>query len=167
VIVTCAVADFVGSSIKVAITVTAAGEGTAAGAVYEPPDVIVPTVALPPATPSTRHVTPELLCAFDTVAVKSSAPLPASRVTQGGDTPTAVGGGGLTSTGHALPPAFDGAEVTVLVAAIEISAESCSPRSSVTVSRTVNEPVTGALTDVVGVMFGPVKTPVPLTTSQK
>ncbi len=52
-IVTCAVADFVGSSIDVAVTVTVAGDGTAAGAVYEPPDVIVPTVALPPATPST------------------------------------------------------------------------------------------------------------------
>ena len=69
--VTCAVADLVGSSIDVAVTVTVAGDGTAAGAVYEPVEVIVPTVALPPETPSTSQATPEVLCALLTVAVNS------------------------------------------------------------------------------------------------
>ncbi|MDE3137522.1 MAG: hypothetical protein KGL59_13175 [Acidobacteriota bacterium] len=41
----------------VAVTVTDAGLGRSAGAVYSPPDVIVPTVVFPPATPFTLHVT--------------------------------------------------------------------------------------------------------------
>src|SRR5205814_9019470 len=49
--VTCAEADFVGSAWDTAATVTMAGFGTTAGAVYRPELDIVPTVALPPVTP--------------------------------------------------------------------------------------------------------------------
>ena len=91
----------------------------------------------------------------------------ASSVADVGDTSIATAAGGLTSTGHALLPAAAGADVTVLVGAISMSAVSSSPTSSVTVSRTMNEPVAGAFTDVVGVLLGPVRAPVPLTTSQK
>src|SRR5947207_15185844 len=54
VMVTCAEADFVGSAWDTAATVTMAGFGTTAGAVYRPELDIVPTVALPPITPLTR-----------------------------------------------------------------------------------------------------------------
>jgi hypothetical protein len=51
----------VGLAALVACTVTVAGLGIAAGAVYNPEAEIVPTVALPPATPPTLHVTAVLL----------------------------------------------------------------------------------------------------------
>jgi hypothetical protein len=54
---------------EVAVTVTVAGVGTAAGAVYAPLLEIIPTVALPPLTPLTLQVT-AVLDAFVTVAVK-------------------------------------------------------------------------------------------------
>ena len=65
VIVTVALLDFAVSATLVAVTVTLAGVGTFAGAVYValelPPlipfDTIVPTVAFPPAAPFTLHVT--------------------------------------------------------------------------------------------------------------
>lgn len=43
-------------SLRVAVSVTAAGLGTLAGAVYTPVSVTVPTVALPPTTPFTLQV---------------------------------------------------------------------------------------------------------------
>ncbi|MNC88239.1 hypothetical protein D3C83_40360 [compost metagenome] len=67
-IVTCAAAERPGSSFATAVIVTVAGEGTAAGAVYMPAAVIVPTAALPPATPDTCHVT-DVSNALATVAV--------------------------------------------------------------------------------------------------
>ena len=42
----------------VAATVTDPPDGTVAGAVYNPAELIVPTVVLPPWTPFTDHVTP-------------------------------------------------------------------------------------------------------------
>lgn len=61
VIVTVALADFVVSATLVAVTVTLAGEGTLAGAVYvalaAPFATIVPTIEFPPAPPFTLHVT--------------------------------------------------------------------------------------------------------------
>lgn len=57
VIVICAVPERAVSAADTAVTVTADGEGTAAGAVYIPELEIVPTLALPPATPFTCHVT--------------------------------------------------------------------------------------------------------------
>jgi len=55
--VTAALSDFVASAWLVAVTVTVAGDGRSAGAVYTPLAVIVPTVALPPATPFTLQLT--------------------------------------------------------------------------------------------------------------
>ena len=87
----------------------------------------------------------------------------ASIVTAVGDTDTLIAAGGVTSAGHALLWAAAGADVDVLVEPIAISAESCRPASSVTVRRTVNEPVAGAFTEVVAVLFGPVSTAAPST----
>ena len=67
VIVTCADPVRAVSAADTAVTVTVAGEGMAAGAVYAPALEIVPTVALPPATPFTCQVTAEL-AEFMTVA---------------------------------------------------------------------------------------------------
>jgi hypothetical protein len=55
--VTWAEADLVESAADTAVTVTIAGEGTAIGAVYTPAVEIIPTVALPPATPLTLQFT--------------------------------------------------------------------------------------------------------------
>jgi hypothetical protein len=46
-----------GAATLVAVTVTLAGDGRSPGAVYSPVFEIVPTVAFPPATPFTLHVT--------------------------------------------------------------------------------------------------------------
>lgn len=74
-IVTVAVAVFKESAILVAVTVTIAGAGGIAGAVYVaasgPVTLSVPTVAFPPLMPLTAQLTPELaLPAPVTVAVK-------------------------------------------------------------------------------------------------
>ena len=45
------------SALLDAVTVMVGGEGIALGAVYKPLGEIVPTLALPPATPPTNHVT--------------------------------------------------------------------------------------------------------------
>ena len=45
------------SATFVAVTCTDVGSGSTAGAVYKPLSLIVPTVALPPATPLTDHCT--------------------------------------------------------------------------------------------------------------
>jgi hypothetical protein len=55
--VTVARADRLGSATETAPTVTAAGEGTLAGAMKTPAGEMVPTVASPPVTPLTCHVT--------------------------------------------------------------------------------------------------------------
>ena len=59
--VTLAAADLVASAAATAVTLTCAGEGTTAGAVYSPAAEIVPSVALPPLTPPTCQVTLPLL----------------------------------------------------------------------------------------------------------
>jgi hypothetical protein len=64
-----AVALLVGSATEIAFIATAAGDGTAAGAVYRPAVEIVPFVALPPDTPFTCQVTPLFCESFETVAV--------------------------------------------------------------------------------------------------
>src|SRR5258708_22509557 len=66
--VTVVPADFEVSAWEIAVTVTAAGLGTAAGAVYKPAAEMVPTVALPPVIPLTCQVT-AVLVVFTTVAV--------------------------------------------------------------------------------------------------
>lgn len=69
VIVTCAEPLLLLSAWETAVIVTAAGEGTVAGAVYIPAALIVPCVESPPATPFTCHAT-AVLDVFETVAVK-------------------------------------------------------------------------------------------------
>src|SRR2546423_886466 len=91
VMVTCAEADFVGSACDTAVTVTVAGFGTTAGAVYRPELDIVPTVALPPVTPLTCQVTAVLLV-FSTVAVNCCVP-PAPTVADTGEIVTRTGMG--------------------------------------------------------------------------
>lgn len=66
--VTCTEPLLLVSAWETAVTVTAAGEGTVAGAVYIPVALIVPCVESPPATPFTCHVT-AVFDVFDTVAV--------------------------------------------------------------------------------------------------
>src|SRR5258708_39159019 len=87
--VTVVPADFEVSAWEIAVTVTAAGLGTAAGAVYKPAAEMVPTVALPPVIPLTCQVTVVLLV-FRIVAVKC----------WGGATVTVVGGGRESTTGE-------------------------------------------------------------------
>src|SRR5882762_11895646 len=91
VMVTCAEADFVGSAWDTAATVTMAGFGTTAGAVYRPALDIVPTVALPPVTPLTCQVT-AVLPVFSTVAVNCCVP-PAPTVADTGEIVTLTGMG--------------------------------------------------------------------------
>src|ERR671923_1004148 len=83
VMVTCAEADFVASACDTAVTVTVAGLGTTAGAVYRPELEIVPIVALPPLTPFTCQVTAVLLV-FCTIAVNCWVP-PAATVAEVGE----------------------------------------------------------------------------------
>src|SRR6266513_2927619 len=96
VMVTCAEADFVGSAWDTAATVTMAGFGTTAGAVYRPELDIVPTVALPPVTPLTCQVTAVLLV-FSTVAVNCCVP-PAPTVADTGEIVTRTTAAGVMVT---------------------------------------------------------------------
>jgi hypothetical protein len=92
--VTLALPDFELSAVLVAVTVTVAGDGVAAGAVYKavaaPVATIVPTVALPPAIPLTPQVTPATeLPAPVTLAVNTCAPLVGTLAVPG-DTVTTI-----------------------------------------------------------------------------
>jgi hypothetical protein len=66
--VTAATADFAESATLAAVTETVDGEGTTEGAVYSPPEEIVPTLEFPPGLPFTLQVTPVFLAPV-TVAV--------------------------------------------------------------------------------------------------
>ena len=72
-IVTTADADVLPSALATALTVTCAGLGTAPGAVYNPPDVIVPHPAPVQPAPVTLHVT-AVLGVPVTVALNSCCP---------------------------------------------------------------------------------------------
>lgn len=92
--VTMALADFEVSATLVAVTVTLAGVGGVAGAVYtaEPGPFVamVPNVEFPPGMPSTLHVTlVEGLPVPVTVAEKTCA-APVARVALGGETLTTM-----------------------------------------------------------------------------
>ena len=97
-----ALADLEPSAWLVAVTVTAAGLGSTAGAVYTP-ETIVPRLALPPAIPFTLHVTALLLLPV-TVAV-NGCELPSRTLEAPGVTLTVTGGAGV-GTGEVcwLPP---------------------------------------------------------------
>ena len=69
--VTVAEAERVGSAADTAVTLTVAGVGMVAGALYSPKLEIVPTVGLPPTRPLTCQLTAVLAPALTTVAVKA------------------------------------------------------------------------------------------------
>jgi hypothetical protein len=75
--------------LDVAVTVTLAA-GTEAGAVYSPLALIVPTVAFPPTTPFTLHVTPRFWESLFTVAVNCCV-LEMFNETEVGETDTLMG----------------------------------------------------------------------------
>lgn len=83
---------------KTAVTVTVAGLGMVFGAVYNPPEVMVPAAALPPGVPFTCQVTPVFVVPV-TVAMNCVL-APGLTVTVAGVTVTVIGGGG----GILLPP---------------------------------------------------------------
>ena len=77
---------------KTAVTVTVAGLGMVAGAVYNPFDVIVPAAALPPGVPFTCQVTAVFVVPV-TVAMNCVL-APGPTVAVAGVTVTVIGGGG-------------------------------------------------------------------------
>lgn len=104
VIVSCAVADFVKSAWLVAVTWTIAGDGRSAGAVYTPPEVIVPIEALPLGTPFTLQIT-LVFVVLVTVAVSvCELPSRTERLVGVTDTVMARGGGSGGAVGPAPPP---------------------------------------------------------------
>jgi hypothetical protein len=104
VMVTAAVADDEGSAVLVAATLTVAGDGGSAGALYIAVvgllAAIVPIVELPPAIPFTLQVTPvSPLLAPETLTVNTCSP------------PV----GTLAATGEIITPILGGAEVVLWV----------------------------------------------------
>ena len=96
-----AVPDFVEAAWLVAVICSVAGDGKSAGAVYKPPEVIVPSVVFPPGTPLTLQLT-AVSVVFVTVARNVSwFPSTADPVDGVTVTPMAGGGGG----GGDAPPA--------------------------------------------------------------
>ena len=87
--VTLADAERVPSATEVAVTVTPEA-GTAAGAVYSPVLLTVPTAVLPPATPFTLHLTPRFCESFCTVAVNCWV-REAFTAAEAGETDTLIG----------------------------------------------------------------------------
>jgi hypothetical protein len=85
-------ADLVGSACGTAVTVTVAGCGIDAGAIYRPELEIVPMLAAPPLFPFTCHVTVWFVL-LATVAV-NCAVAPTLTFTELGETETVTGGGG-------------------------------------------------------------------------
>jgi hypothetical protein len=107
-IVTLALPEPEVSATLVAVTVTTAGDGTAAGAVYSAVvpllAAIVPTVELPPGTLLTLHVTSvDAPPAPVTVAVKTCPP-PVGTLGDSGETVTTMFGGGGGGGGDDDPP---------------------------------------------------------------
>jgi hypothetical protein len=93
-IVTPALPVFAGSATLAAITVTSAGDGITAGAVYTaelaPFTTIVPTVAFPPGAPFTLQMTPPATPPVpEMLAVKTCAP-PGATVAVAGETEIAM-----------------------------------------------------------------------------
>jgi hypothetical protein len=92
--VTLADADFVESACETAVTVTVAGLGIFAGAVYTPAAEIDPAVAtFPPVTPFTSQVT-DVFMVFVTVARKAAVPFTGTRCVVGETETVTAGGGG-------------------------------------------------------------------------
>src|SRR5262249_52485141 len=94
---------FVLSASLLALTITVAGDGRSAGAVYAPSFVIVPTAPLPPATPFTAQIT-AVSVEFFTLAVKLAV-FPSTTDPLLGVTTTCIcGGGGCVKVAPPPPP---------------------------------------------------------------
>lgn len=85
------VAETVVSATLVAVTLTVAGKGKSAGAVYAPAAEMVPAAALPPTTPFTLQTT-AVFAVFVTVAVKLCG-FPKMTEALPGETLTTIAGG--------------------------------------------------------------------------
>src|SRR6185295_14410284 len=107
----------------------------------------MPTIALPPTAPFTLHVT-AVLAVLVTATVNVCMP-PTWTLAVAGVTATATG---MAAAGHLPLFAFAGAVVVAAVVLTTTSAVSWRPPSSVTVSRTVIDPVAGATTVAVAVL---------------
>jgi hypothetical protein len=90
----------VGFVLLVARMVTSLGLGAAAGAVKKPVELMVPTVALPPATPPTDHVKAPV--AEPSIVALNCCVSPARTVAEAGVTVTPVPGSGSPPPG--IPP---------------------------------------------------------------
>ena len=110
-------ADTAESAAEIAVTVSALGLGTVAGAVKRPDAEIVPVVGVPPVTPLTCHTTAELL-EFVTVAVNCWV---AATYTEGldGETET-VGGARSVTVAVALAEVLASA-AAVIVTVVEVA----------------------------------------------
>jgi hypothetical protein len=111
-----------------------------------PAALMVPTVVLPPAPPLTCQFT-AVEGAPPTVALKVCVlPEPATNVALVGEMPTALRLDRSISARQAVLPAPAGADVEAELGVTVTSALSVLPASSVTVTRTVNDPLAGATT---------------------
>ena len=101
---TCADADLLASACDVAVTLTTAGFGMIAGAVYKPVASIVPVAVFPPATVFTDHVT--LVFVFPVTAAVNACVAPERTVEVAGATVTvipALVGGVVGGVGDGAP----------------------------------------------------------------
>ena len=115
-----------------------------------PAALMLPTVVFPPATPLTCQLT-ALEAVPPTVALKVCVfPEPATNVALVGEMPTAMRPDKSMSARQAVLPAPAGADVEAEFGVTVTSALSVLPASSVTVTRTVNDPLAGATTVAVG-----------------
>jgi hypothetical protein len=135
-----------GTATEVAVTVTVAGDGTLVGAVYSPDVEIVPTVALPPATPLTAQVT-VVSVVFARLAVKDCEPFAWTEAVVGQISIWTA----AACSEQDIWPAVAGAGVVIALGLITTSALSWRPRSSVTTSLTVDRPQEGAVMEAVAV----------------
>ena len=113
--VTCAVPVRLELAAEIAVTVTVAGEGTTAGAMYCPEDEIVPTVEFPPVTPFTCQLT-AVFVEFMTVAMNICVPVPATTAAVPGVTLTVMAGTIVTAAEAVLVVSAADVAVTVAVA---------------------------------------------------
>jgi hypothetical protein len=167
VMVTPAKPVLVASASDTAFTDTVGDDGTFTGAEYKPAVVMVPTVALPPATPLTSQLT-AVFAVLVTAAVKACVPGPACTAVPLGDTVTVIGSDGVMGVKQAALPALAGAVVEAAVALTTAWALSVRPPSSVTVTCSVKLPLLGATTVTVGPLADPTMLPIalPLMTDQ-
>jgi hypothetical protein len=138
---TCVDAETDWSVVETACICTVEGVGTEEGAVYTPELVIVPRVALPPATPFTSQVTP-VLVVLATVAVNVCVPVPACTLPLVGQTATITTGFAAQVVAVALLGAVEVAESGLRTT----WALSTEPALSVTETCTVASPHEGAVT---------------------